>query len=88
MEMGKREGGTDKIPASGLSSISQLVVGGENEEDFWCHSEVIQRVAGRGLISPDRKRESFLLSVLQSIMKQLNLAYTNQWYLGVVYVLN
>jgi hypothetical protein len=42
---------TDKIPSSGLSCISQLVVGSEYEENFWCHCEVILDVAGGCLMS-------------------------------------
>lgn len=54
------QGGTDKIPSSGLSGISQLVVRGENEEDFGCHFEVIQLLCWRfSSISP---KEAFLVS--------------------------
>ncbi len=36
---------TYKIPPGGLSSVSQLVMGSEHEENFWGHFELLQLIS-------------------------------------------
>lgn len=81
------KGRTDKIPSSGLSSISQLAVGGEHKEDLWSHLEWLQLLGLGGCIMFDSLNGMTLeSSAVYMVLNQWNFVHIKlqwqSWWLG------